>query len=108
MTVLELTRISEVKVRLPMHVVDTEGDFGVCTGETVDLGLSGVVARLWEPLPSTCETTVQVEMPDGSEVVTGAVVAEGASDGDGWIYRLVFPHLEDSDIRAISSLLVAA
>lgn len=108
MTLLDVSRIAEVKLRLPMHVVDTEGDFGVCSGETLELGLNSVVARLWEPLPSTCETTVQVELPDGSEVVTGAVVAEGGADGTAWLYRLVFPHLEDSDIRAISSLLVAA
>jgi hypothetical protein len=108
MTALDISRMPEVKLRLPLHVVDTEGDFGVCTGETVGLGLRSLVAHLGEPLPSTCETTVQLELPDGSEMVTGAVVAEGANDGDGWTYRLVFPHLEDADILAISSLLPAA
>ena len=99
---------AEVKVSLPLHIVDTEGDFGVATGEAVGLGLTGLVAHLSEPLPSTCETTVQVELPDGSEMVTGAVVAEGVTDEEGWTYRLVFAHLEDDDIRTITSLLPAA
>ncbi len=108
MTVLDMTRLAEVRLRLPLHVVDTEGDFGVCSGQTRGLGLSGVVAHLDEPLPCSCETTVQVELPDGSEVVTGAVVAQGCRDGDGWTYRLVFSHLELADAEAIISLLDAA
>lgn len=107
MTVLDISGVDHVDLRLPVHVVDTEGDFGVCTGVSVDLGLRGVVAWLAQPLPSTCETTVQLELPDGTEVVTGAVVAEGGADGEGWLYRLVFPSLEDADIRAIASILVA-
>ena len=104
MTVLEISRTAEVRLRLPIHVVDTEGNFGVYTGETVALGLSGVVARLPERLPSTCETTVQIELPDGASVVAAAVVAEGVSDGHEWVYRLVLPDLKDIDFRAISSL----
>lgn len=107
MLAMPTNRIGEVELSLPVHVVDTEGDFGVCTGRTVGVGLRGVVARLGEPLPCTCETTIQVELPDGSEVVTSAVVAEGAADEEGWLYRLVFPDLEDADVRAISSLLAA-
>lgn len=107
MTLTGISGLDHVDLGLPVHVVDTEGDFGVCTGVVVELGLCGVVARLNQPLPSTCETTVQVELPDGTEVVTGAVVAEGNVDGEGWLYRLVFPSLEDAEIRAISSLLVA-
>jgi len=110
MAVLDIRPAPEVKLRLPLHVVDTEGDFGVCSGETVGLGLHGVVAHMEGPLPSTCETTVQVELPDGSEVVLGAVVASGTSDaeGDGWTYRLVFPHLDQFDVVVIRSLLHAA
>ena len=99
----------EVALRLPLHVVDTEGDFGVFSGEARGLGMSGVIAHLDAPLPCTCETTVQVELPDGTEVVTGAVVAQGAVDADGgWTYRLVFSGLEAVDIEAIRSLLAAA
>ena len=107
MTILDICR-PDVALHLPLHVINTEGDFGVCTGEAVDLGLTGVVAHLHGPLPSTCETTVQVELPDGSEVVTGAVVAQCTSDGKVWTYRLVFADLEDADARAITSLLTAA
>ena len=107
MTILDICR-PEVKLRLPLHVIDTEGDFGVCSGETVGLDLNGVTARLDEPLPSTCETTVQVELPDGSEVLISAVVAQGTSDPGGWTYRLVFAQLEDADAAAITSLLDAA
>lgn len=110
MTVLyvqELRR-SEVKLPLPLHVVDTEGDFGVCTGVSIALGLNGVLAHLDQPLPCTCETTVQVELPDGSEVVTGAVVAESSRDGSSWTYRLVFQHLEEADLAAIAALLADA
>jgi hypothetical protein len=105
MSVLAIGQIDHMSVLLPVHVVDTEGDFGVWTGLSVDLGLHGVVAGSHEPLPSSCETTVQVELPDGSEVVASAVVAEGSFDGERWLYRLVFPALEDADVRAISSLL---
>jgi hypothetical protein len=107
MTILDISR-PEVRLHLPLHVVDTEGDFGVCSGEALGLGLNGVLAHLDGPLPSTCETTVQVELPDGSEVVTGAVVAQCTSDEHGWTYRLVFPHLEQADVDAITALLAAA
>jgi len=107
MTVLEMRGV-EVDLRLPIHVVDTEGDFSVCTGETRGLGVHGVVARLEQPLPCTCETTVQVELPDGTEVVAEAVVAQCLGKGDGWTYRLVFPRLEPGEVDAITSLLPAA
>jgi hypothetical protein len=108
MAVLDMPRLAEVALRLPVHVVDTEGDFSVCSGTTLGLGLNGVLAHLDDRLPSTCETTVQVELPDGSELVTGAVVAQGFPDGHGWTYRLVFSHLELADIDAIISLLDAS
>lgn len=98
----------EVKLPLPVHVVDTEGDFGVCTGVSIGLGRHGVLAHLDRPLPCTCETTVQVELPDGSEVVTGAVVAQSSRDGDRWTYRLVFQNLEDADLDSITALLDGA
>lgn len=107
MAVLDMPRLAEVALRLPVHVVDTEGDFGVCSGETLGLGLNGVLAHLDERLPCTCETTVQVELPDGSELVTGAVVAQGFPAGHGWTYRLVFTHLELADAEAVISLLDA-
>ena len=107
MTMLDVRDIcrSEVSLRLPLHVIDTEGDFGVCTGVSIGLGVHGVLAHLDQPLPCTCETTVQVELPDGSEVVTAAVVAQCSHDGGGWTYRLVFLGLEDADLDAITALL---
>jgi hypothetical protein len=107
MSVLDVQHIvrPEVKLPLPLHVVDTEGDFSVCTGVSVGLGLHGVLALLDQPLPCTCETTVQVELPDGSELVVGAVVADSSRHGDTWIYWLVFQQLEDADHNAITSLL---
>jgi len=95
-------------VHLPVHVVDTEGDFGIITGETVDLGVGGLRARLWEPLPSTCETTVQLDLPDGTEVVTEARVADGGATPDGFEYRLVFLHLGASEADALSRLIADA
>jgi hypothetical protein len=91
-----------------LHVVDTEGDFGVATGETVCLGVSGLSARMPGPLPCSCETTVHVELPGGWDVVAAAVVAGGEQDREGWTYRLVFGHLEPGDVEAIRSLVTAA
>ncbi len=98
----------DAAVRLPLHVVDTERDFGVSTGETVGLGVSGLSARLTGPLPCSCETTVHVELPGGRDVVAPAVVTGGEQNRDGWTYRLVFDHLEPGDVEAIRSLLTTA
>ncbi len=101
-------RLFDVAVRLPVHVVDTEGDFGVCTGEAVGLDLSGVVTRLPGPLPASCETTVHVVMPDGRGLVASAVVTAAEDGPNGWTYRLVFGSLEEADVAAIRSLMLAA
>ena len=110
MTVLDVldTCPTEVRLPLPVHVVDTEGDFAVRTGVSLGLDRHGVLAHLDQPLPCTCETTVQVELPDGSEVVSGAIVAQCSRIGDSWTYRLVFLDLEASDLEAITSLLAEA
>ncbi len=42
---MSIRRPSDVAVHLPVHVVDTEADFGVCTGEAVGLDVSGVTTR---------------------------------------------------------------
>ena len=105
---MDTPRLPDAAVRLLLHVVDTEADFGVCTGETVGLGVNGLSARLSDPLPSSCETTVHVELPDGRDVVAPAVVAAGESDGKGWTYRLVFGRLEPADFEAIRALIPAA
>ena len=91
-----------------MHVVDTEGDFGVCSGETLALGVNGLVARLAGQLPCSCETTVHVELPDGREVLAAAVVAAGEGQRGLWTYRLVFVHLDQADVEAIRALVSAA
>ena len=101
------TRLPDAGAGLALHVVDTEGDFGVCSGETLGVGFSGLSARLSGPLPCSCETTVHVELPDGRALLAAAVVASGERHRGGWTYRLVFVHLDQTDVEAISSVTSA-
>ncbi len=66
------------------------------------------MTRLTGPLPSSCETTVHVEMPGGRGLMASAVVAAAEDGPDGWTYRLVFGPLEEADVAAIRSLVPAA
>jgi RNA polymerase sigma-70 factor (ECF subfamily) len=91
-----------------LHVVDTEGDFAVYSGETVGLGVSGLSARLSEPLRCSWEATVHVELPDGCELLAAAVVAAEEGDRKAWTYRLVFVDLDPADVEAIRVLLSSA
>ena len=95
-----------------MHVVETEGDFEVFEGETVDLSVRGLraqlQARLGDRLPTSCETTVQIELPGGDELVAEAVVADGWEVDGRYEYRIVFVELSPEDATRLTGVVARA
>ena len=109
---VERRRHERARLRLPVHVVDTEGGFEVFEGETVDLSVCGLRAQLQahlgDRLPTSCETTVQVELPGGDELVAEAVVADGWEVDGGYEYRIVFVELSPEDAARLASIVARA
>jgi hypothetical protein len=109
---IERRRYERAVVRLPVHVVDTEGGFEVFEGETVDLSVCGLRAQLQahmgDRLPTSCETTVQVELPDGGELVAEAIVADGWAIDGGYEYRIVFVALDPEDLARLAAIVSRA
>lgn len=100
---------SRASVRLPLCIVDTEGGFGVLTGEAVDLSVGGLRALVDGTLGGAMETTVRLDLIDGPALLCEALVAGGgAVDGtvDGaWEYRLAFRNLSAEETLALERLV---
>ncbi len=101
-------RWHRARVRLPLRLIDTEGDFRVLVGETVDLGVGGARVLVDGPLPGALRATVQLELSDGPALLCEATVAGGGAVEDGWEYRLAFADLEVHEVEALEQVVRGA
>ena len=95
-------RWPRVNVRLPLRIIDTDGDFRVLTGETVDVSVGGVLAVVDGPLTGALQATVRLHLVDGPALVCGARVAGGGAVDGGWQYRLAFFDLASDEVEALA------
>lgn len=86
---------------LPVHLMDADGDFTVITGRTRDIGPGGLGVSLPCPLRAAADVVVQVDLPDGGQVIANARVAECSQRSDQFDYRLIFLELADDDLAAL-------
>lgn len=100
-------RWPRAQVSLPVRLVDTEGTFGVTSGETVDISVGGVRALVDGPLPGGFETTLWLDLTDRA-LVCEALVAGGGVVADGWEYRLAFRNLGPEDVATLERLVASA
>ncbi len=113
MTTIEAERIRgadrrrwpRAEVRLPVHLIDTEGSFSVVSGETVDISIGGLRARVEGPLSGAVEATVRIDLSGGHALLCEALVAGGGAVEDGWEYRLAFRNLDPDDITALEDIV---
>ena len=98
-------RWPRAQVRLPVLLIDTEGSFSVRTGQTVDIGVGGLRARVDGPLSGEVEATVRIGLSDGHALLCEALVAGGGAVEDGWEYRLAFRNLAPDDVAAIERVV---
>jgi len=120
MSVIEAERVDgrdrrrwqRATVRLPLRLIDTEGDFRVLLGETVDLSIGGarvVVDGVVDgPLSGALRASVQLELPDGLVLLCEATVAGGGAVENGWEYHLAFADLEVHELQALEQVVLAA
>lgn len=94
-------RVPRARKSLPVHVIDADGDFSVLTGRTRDIGPGGLSISLPCPLRAASDVLVQVELPDGGQVIANARVADCSLRGDRIDYRLVFLDLGDDDLAEL-------
>ena len=104
-TVADRRRWPRVNVRLPVRLIDTESSFNVRTGQTVDIGVGGLRARVDGPLSGEVEATVRIGLSDGHALLCEALVAGGGAVEDGWEYRLAFRNLAPDDVAAIERVV---
>ena len=113
MGVLEAERISgtdrrwwpRATVALPVRVVDTEGGFGVLSGETLNLSAGGLKAQFDGPLPGTDAVTLQLDLLGDQALVCEALIAGGGASGGRWEYGLAFQNLEPHEVNALEHLV---
>ena len=95
-------------VHLPLCIIDTEGDFRVLTGESVDVSVGGVLAVVDGPLAGALQATVRLELADGCALVCEARVAGGGAVDGGWQYRLAFVDLASDEVEALDQVVRCA
>lgn len=113
MTTIEAEREQEidrrawprVPLRLPVRLVDTDATFGVVSGQTVDIGVGGLRARVDGPLSGSVEATVRIGLTSGQSLLCEAHVASGGPVEGGWEYGLAFRNLDATDVRALERLV---
>ena len=113
MTTIEAERVRSAdrrqwpraEVRLPVHLVDTEGTFSVVSGQTLDIGIGGLRVRVEGPLSGAVEATVRIELSSDHALVCEALVADGGAVDDGWEYRMAFRNLDPDDIAALEDIV---
>jgi len=101
-------RWPRARVHLPVRLVDTEGSFSVLRGETVDIGVGGLRAKVDGPLSGAVETTVRIDLRRREALVCEALVAGGGAVDDGWEYRLAFRNLDADDVAALEEVVGSA
>ena len=101
-------RWHRARVRLPLRLIDTDGDFRVLVGETIDLSAGGVSVLVDGPLTGALRATVQLELAAGSALLCEARVAGGGVVEDGWEYRLAFADLEVHEMEALDQVVRGA
>lgn len=101
----ERRRWPRAEVRLPVRLVDTDGTFSVLTGETVDIGIGGMRARVDGPLSGSVEATARIDTCFGRTLVCEAMVAGGGAVEGGWEYRLAFRNLDRDDIAELARIV---
>lgn len=101
-------RWPRVEVRLPVRLIDTEGGFSVLSGQTCDICVGGLRARVDGPLSGEVEATVCIDLTSDHTLVCGAMVAGGGPVDGGWEYRLAFRNLEPDEIAALELVVDAA
>ena len=101
-------RWPRAQVRLPVRLVDTEATFSVLRGETVDIGVGGVRARVDGPLSGEVEATLCIDLAPSRTAVCEALVVGGGADGDAFEYRLAFRDLDPDDRTELDRLVQQA
>lgn len=98
------------RISLPVSLVDFDHGATPTTvhGQTVDLGPGG--ARVWVPeaLPSDCDPTLILRLPDGGRLVVETTVVERILADVGFEYRLVFRGLDPDSESSLEHLARAA
>jgi hypothetical protein len=94
-------RMPRASRSLPVHVIDADGDFSVITGRTRDIGPGGLGVALPAPLRAAADVTVQVDLPDGGQVISNARVADAQQRSGRFEYRLIFLDLAEDDLSAL-------
>lgn len=86
---------------LPVHVIDADGDFSVLTGRSLDISPGGVRVRLGSALGPASDVIVQVDLPEGGQVIANARVADCSRRPEGFDYRLIFLDLAADDAATL-------
>jgi hypothetical protein len=94
-------RTPRARRSLPVHVIDADGDFSVVTGRTRDIGPGGLGISLPAALRAAADVLVQVDLPDGGQVIANARVAECVVRPDRADYRLIFLDLAEDDLTEL-------
>ncbi len=97
-------RWPRAEVRLPVRLIDTDGDFGVRSGHTVDIGVGGLRAWVDSPFSGAVEATVCLDLAPRHALVGEAMVAGGGAVEGGWEYRLAFRNLDPGDLAALEEI----
>lgn len=101
----ERRRWPRAEIRLPVRLVDSEGTFSVLSGETVDISIGGMRARVDGPLSGSIEATARIDLSYERTLVCEAMVAGGGEVEGGWEYRLAFRNLDRDDIAELARIV---
>jgi hypothetical protein len=95
-------RVPRSSRRLPVHIIDADGDFSVTSGETIDVGPGGLRVGLPVALRGGApEVLVQVDLPDGGQAISNARIADSSIEDGLYTYRLIFLDLALDDATAL-------
>jgi hypothetical protein len=94
-------QVPRTRRSLPVHVIDADGDFSVITGRSLDVGLGGLRIVLPGPLRAAADVLVQVDLPDGGQVIANARIADAEQHHGGFAYRLIFLDLGEDDLSSL-------
>jgi hypothetical protein len=94
-------RVPRANRRLPVHLIDSDGDFSVFSGETLDIGPGGLRVLLAKPLGPASDVIAQVDLPGGGQVISNARIADFVARDDGYAYRLIFLDLAEDDASTL-------
>ncbi len=82
-----------------------EADVIGVAGHTLDLGVGGARVRTVRPLPSGCDPSLAITLPDGTLLLVPTRVVYADVGEGGCDYRLAFCDLDETDAARLAELV---